>query len=300
MPRKLILLSLIMAALAMSGPAEAQSSARLERATISIWPEYDRPSALVILRAELPSDTAFPTQVELKIPAGVGQPFAVAQRAGDDRLVNADYDFREGTEAWSTVVVTAETPVIWVEYYDNLEFAGEARTFEYTWPGTPLAGELLYEVQHPVGATDLILEPPATAEVVGADGLVYSRGPFQDGLEGSLPSFSLRYMKASSVLTVDAIGAAADSAPELPAQQDAARAPAEWLAYAVGGLGVVLLVGAGLLYWRNRASEGGGPSRPRRRSIARRQGGRYCHECGQVVSEGDRYCSNCGARLRQE
>lgn len=302
MLRKLSLITLLLAGFGLFAPAAAQSPARLERATISIWPEYDRPDALVILRAELPTDTGFPTKVELQIPSSVGQPFAVAQRAADDRLVNADYDFREGSEVWSTVVVTAETPVIWVEYYDSLVFDEEVRSFEYVWPGTPLVGELLYEVQHPVGASDLVLDPPAAEEVVGADGLVYSRGSLLPDAEGGPPSISLRYTKGSSLLTADALEASGEAAPDLPDQPVAGRAPPDWLAYAVGGLGVVLVAGALFLFRKNRASEGVKRSRIRGRRgapEAPREGGRYCHQCGEKVAADDRFCSNCGAAQRR-
>lgn len=302
MNRKLISLAFACAIFALTVPAGAQSLTRLEQATISLWPEYDQPSVLVIIQAELPADTSFPTELEMLIPGDVGQPFAVAQRASDDRLVNADFDFREGPGEWSTVTVTAETPTVWVEYYDDLVIEDTVRSFEYVWPGTPLAGELSYEVQHPVGAFDLELDPPALEQPVGADGLVYSRGVLQERAGSELPSVYFEYQKESSVLTVDTLDTAPSPGTSEPAPAAAGRAATDWLPYLVAGIGLALLVGAGYLYWRDRKSE---PEEPPRRRGPRTTSGaqdavRYCHACGKEVRQGDSFCSNCGAALRQD
>lgn len=300
MKRKLISLALVCAIFALAFPAGAQSLTRLERATISLWPEYDQPRVLVIIQAELPADANFPTQLEMLIPGDVGQPFAVAQRASDNRLVNADFDFREGPGEWSSVTVTAETSTIWVEYYDDLIIEDTIRSFEYVWPGTPLTAELSYEVQHPVGAFDLELDPPALEQTVGADGLVYSRGVLQERVGSDLPSVFLEYQKESAVLTIDTLDTAPSPGTTDPAPAAAGQGPADWLPYVVGGVGLALLVGAGLLYLRNREAEPGEP--PHRRGPRRASGAagtvHYCHSCGTEVGQGDRFCSNCGAALR--
>ena len=64
-------------------PAQAQGGANLERLEIAIWPEYDRPSALVIYKARLDTSVDLPAVVRLPIPASVGAPHAVAAWSPD-------------------------------------------------------------------------------------------------------------------------------------------------------------------------------------------------------------------------
>lgn len=300
MKRKLLGLLLGCAVFALALPAGAQTLTRLDRVSIALWPEYDQPGVLVIVQAELPGDTAFPTQLEMLIPGDVGQPFAVAQRASDNRLVNADFDFREGPEGWSTVIITAETSIVWVEYYDDLVIDGDSRRFEYHWPGTPIASELVYEVQHPVGASQFSLDPEALEEDIGADGLVYSRGPLGTLPGNDQPSVLLEYQKQSSILSIDSLEVSGASDTAQPSTPGAGLRGADWITYAVGGVGLALLLGAGFLYWKTRQGDAPGPKRRRARGRTGESQGRYCHSCGSRVSSEDRFCRSCGAVLRRE
>src|SRR3972149_3129178 len=59
-PLTLLLAIVLLPALA-AAPAP-KATARLQSLQIDIWPEYDRPAALVILRAELAQDVALPAE----------------------------------------------------------------------------------------------------------------------------------------------------------------------------------------------------------------------------------------------
>ena len=56
----------------------AQDEVRLAYLQVDLWPEYDRPEMLVILRASLAADVSLPVDVTFRIPAAVGDPNAVA------------------------------------------------------------------------------------------------------------------------------------------------------------------------------------------------------------------------------
>ena len=65
LPATLLLALLVCAA----GTAPTVAQDRLERLEISLWPEYDRPAMLVMLRAWLPADAEFPVTISLPMPA---------------------------------------------------------------------------------------------------------------------------------------------------------------------------------------------------------------------------------------
>ena len=152
----------------------AQTPPAIERLEVALWPEYDQPSVLVIYRAAFAPDVSYPAQVTLPIPADVEEPFAVAVRAADGSLLYAEGYERTVQGDWALITFLADTPDVQLEYYDLLERQGDERQFAFTWPGGFDVGSLSYEVQHPVGAPDMTLEPPPDSQQTRNDGLLYS------------------------------------------------------------------------------------------------------------------------------
>src|SRR3990172_1671747 len=71
----------------------AANDVRLESMQVEIWPEYDRPAALVIMRGELAASVGLPAAVSLRIPASSGGPAAVAYAtAKKGGLLNLKYE----------------------------------------------------------------------------------------------------------------------------------------------------------------------------------------------------------------
>ena len=58
--------------------AQAQEAPRFETLTIDLWPEYDRPSMLVIYKGELSPAVSLPAEVTLRMPVEAGAPAVVA------------------------------------------------------------------------------------------------------------------------------------------------------------------------------------------------------------------------------
>ena len=103
----LMALLIVMAALAL--PVGAQEAATLSSMEFSVWPEHDRPGALVIYRGEFSPAVSLPANVALTIPGSAGKPSATAciddqgqyryfsytpTAAGDDVLVSYDCQYR--------------------------------------------------------------------------------------------------------------------------------------------------------------------------------------------------------------
>ncbi|HEY43329.1 MAG TPA: hypothetical protein G4O11_05025, partial [Anaerolineae bacterium] len=166
-----LFLPLILLGALMSTSAEAQTEAEIDRLEVSLWPEYDRSAVLVIYRVQLSPETPLPAIVSLPIPAGVGEPHAVATRSEGGELLLADYT-RQVMGDWSMVTVVTDSLHVRLEYYDPLTFVGQYRSYSFIWPGGLDLGAFLYEVQQPLGASNLGITPPGEASV-GEDGLIY-------------------------------------------------------------------------------------------------------------------------------
>ena len=95
----------------------AQNDLNVSTVEVDLWPEYDRPSMLVIYRITLAPDVTLPAQVSLRIPARVGLPNAVAAKQTDGSLINTPYDLQESGD-WGILEFQATSPELQIEYYD--------------------------------------------------------------------------------------------------------------------------------------------------------------------------------------
>jgi hypothetical protein len=266
---------------------------------IGLWPEYDQPDTLVILRVSLDPATALPARVALPIPSDVGDPFAVAQQDSNGQLFVAPYE-RELIGDWAWIVVETDSSAFQVEYYTPLTLQGQQRSFTYFWPGGVDLGQLSYEVQHPVGAQGTQVLPPGTT-ALDDDELFYTRatmGP-REASEGALVAFA--YTKQDEVLTVDAPTPSIDrpatttgGTPDLTTLLPIALA-------IFGGL----LVLAGVFLFVRFRQEDQQPKARRRRRTRRDASDEidaspvFCHVCGTQAGPSDRFCRHCGTELRK-
>src|SRR5579859_1291847 len=72
------LLILVALGLGLARPAAAQSGVVFDALTIELWPEYDQPSMLVILRVTLAPATSLPASITLHLRAASRGPSAAA------------------------------------------------------------------------------------------------------------------------------------------------------------------------------------------------------------------------------
>ncbi|MGD2057701.1 MAG: hypothetical protein PVI04_03145 [Anaerolineales bacterium] len=174
MRRATFLFTLTIILFAFSGsPARAQEAAAFESIEVALWPEYDRPAMLVLYLARLEADADLPATVSLPLPEGVAKPHVVAAWFPDGRLDDS-VDWTIETQAGRRVVtVTAATTGVWIEFYAPLEQQGTERSFTFEWPGGLSAAAFNFEVLHPVGASDFVVEPGGEVTTED-DGLTYT------------------------------------------------------------------------------------------------------------------------------
>lgn len=303
---KRIPIFVILALLCLSGiPARAQEAVSFSNLTISLWPEYDQPSVLVIYKGTLSPQISLPAEVTMQIPSEAGKAFVVA--VGPDAASVADVSSQlQPAGEWIQVSFIATTPSIQLEYYDpRLAKDGAQRNFTYEWPAVHAADAITLEVQHPVGSSGMTVTPDAGQTLQGEDGFAYTLIDKGSVAAGTPFALDISYQKESDDLSVNSV-ALQPSAPITPQTGGRMNLRAVW-PWLLGLLGVLLIAGGGYWYWHSGRQPA--ETRSRRRHTAQIKPGEsqgaaddgvYCHNCGKRALPGDRFCRSCGTRLRVE
>jgi hypothetical protein len=277
------------------GAAAAQEAVQFSELVIEIWPEYDRPSALVIYRGILAPEVALPAQLTIEIPAEAGQPNAVAVRDASNQLTTVQYQ-RTVRGDTAEVTFTTSSQEIQFEYYDpGLKKSGDTRTYTYRWPGNHQVNAAVLQVQEPKGAEELEITPPLGNTFRGSDGLRYYYDTF-DPLGRDPLEISLEYQKQGSALSFEEQNVQ-PSGP-IDVQPVLSFQGGNVLPWILAGGGLLLLAGAVVLYWW----AGSGRKLPAglRSVLGSRAGnpdGGYCSRCGAARDRQDRFCRSCGKQF---
>jgi hypothetical protein len=289
------------------GSAGAQVAPSIERLEVSMLPEFDRRAVLVIYRVSLSPSTPLPASLTLPVPAAVGEPHAVAYGdPGGAELLLAPYT-RSVQGKWANITLETQSLQVHLEFYADLVIEGSGRRYVFEWPGGVDVADFAYQVQLPVGATDLVVSPPPDGSSVGGDGLTYYQADLGPLPASSTLAIELTYTKTTADLSADLLQAAAPlSRPE--ATQGGTPDMARALPWLIAGFGLLLIAIGGLWYFRISRQSAAAGGRPRRRSAAERAGKEpreidaspvFCHSCGTQAGVSDRFCRHCGTRLRQ-
>ncbi|MFO1325169.1 MAG: zinc ribbon domain-containing protein [Burkholderiales bacterium] len=290
---------LVMALFVVPAFALAQTAAapkgnpRLASLNIEVWPEYDRPSALVILRGVLAESVKLPAKITMRLPGSAGGPLAVAYSAtADGSLLNLQHELAVAGE-YATLKFEVPQRFFHVEFYEPIATTNPARTYRYVWPGDLAVDRVGVTVQEPATATDIAVEPNLDRNTTGQEGLGYRSADLGAMDAGKPLPISVRYTKtdarpSAEILKLKA-SAPAPAAPPAIAPAPAAAAASgglpEW-ALPLAGFVLLSLLGAAVVFWQWR-----------RNAKAAVPAGRFCAKCGAAQVPGNRFCSNCGAKV---
>lgn len=302
-----IFLFCILAALVFLPPlsGSAQEPLTLSTLNVSLWPEYDQPSLLVIYMAQVDPGVSLPTEVAFRIPVQAGEPNAVAVGPDSESVADVAYELQPAGE-WLLVSFIATTPAIRLEYYDpRLIKDGSQRTLSYTWPGDYAVNSLAVGIQHPIGASAITVSPEAERQVQDELGFVYDVVEAGTVTAGTTFTVTASYQKETDELSAQALPiqpSAPVTAPTSPRLNLGQALP--WI---LGLLGVALIAGGGIWYWQSGKQSSTEKSRRHRRATSSKVSGEaavgqgvYCHNCGKRAAVGDRFCRTCGSKLRIE
>ena len=270
------------------GRDTAQEQPRLASLQIEIWPEFDRPAALVMLKGEFAGDPALLPTASIRIPASSGGPAAVAfATAAKGDLFNLKYD---RTDAKDFITLRFKTPqrFFHVEFYDPLVTSMPDRIYTYVWPGDLAVDRLSVHLQDPTSASNFSVRPNLSAGVAGPEGLLYWTAELGAREGGKQLPIEIRYTKTDERTSSDILGLKIpDSAPVTTGGTRAALP--DWLLALAILAGVVGVAGiAGSLWWRRRGKT----------FRAQPGGAGFCPQCGSRLAAG-RFCSACGAPIRE-
>lgn len=160
---------------------------------IDLWPEYDRPSMLVIYHIVLSPMLNLPVTLSFRIPARAGEPNAVAILDSSGTLINAAYT-RTVSGDWATISFSAASDSAQLEYYDpGLTKSGFSRHYDFQWRSDYSIAHLLIRVRPTQQITSLQISPIMPGPGLASDGSLFFcslLGP----VEADTPfSFSIDY-----------------------------------------------------------------------------------------------------------
>lgn len=284
-------------------PAFAQSPATVDRLEVNIWPEYDRPSVLVIYRASLSADVSLPAQVTLRIPRSADQPYSVAMEDADGLLYSLEYTVAAGKD-WLAITFITPRPNIQLEYYDpRLKIEDQKRMFQYTWPGDYRVDKMYLSILQPPKADEMVVRPGMGEGQKTIDGKIFYTRLVEEVPQGVSFTLNISYQKPDTSLATTPM-------PVRPVEPITPRTTGrmstrDLLGWVLGVLGALLIVGGALWFWR---SGRGLPEQARKREAvtvkkdmkappAETGEAIYCRQCGRRASRGDVYCRTCGAKL---
>lgn len=273
---------------------QAQGSLRLETLTVRLWSEYDQPSMLVILDFTVPSDTTLPATVGLRIPQDTNIT-AVAYQSGS-QLLNAEYSGPETAGAWQVInIFVKEFSTYHIEYYQPMERKGTERSFTYLWSGEYAVNTFRIEIQVPLDSTAVKSRP--ALPFAPSEQFLSSRATANNLEAGETYPLNLQYSRTSDE-TVLPPSSPQVSASEPITQNTPGRITLDSLPYILGGVGLLLVLGAGYYFLQSKSVR---VPRPRKRQPGRKDvesANVYCHECGTRAHADDRFCRVCGTKLR--
>jgi len=264
-------------------PAGAQTeAARLSRAQVDIWPDYDQAAVLVLVTGELPADTTLPATLQLRLPSAAGEPTAVARITADGDMLNTPFEAQPGGNETLVTLETAEL-VFRVEYYYPYERSGDSVRFDYQWLGGTSVDDLLVLFREPLQATAVSVDGGFEDIGLRADGQRYHQR--QAGAMGADETFSASFGYAAPP--------AGSSVPPQPSTKSPSQDQSSALPIVLAVIGG-LLVGVGLGWFLASRRT---PPRPTPRK-KQHTASSYCSRCGGRVKTGDDFCRQCGAQLR--
>ena len=276
---------------------------------ISLWPEYDQPSLLVMYRGRFAADSSLPLPVEFRIPAEVGRPHAVAFLDEQGNPRDLGYTTRAEGD-WLVLAFELPTPGFQLEYYAPLPGspAPGQRTFTYTYRADYAVTTLDLEVQEPLGTQGFKLEPPADSVIQEADGLSYHLATASSLRQNDTVTWSVSYEKIDSGLTAEAFQPAETPTEVIPPTAPGENKGVSGILIAVLGVIALGAVGVGA-FWLGKRSQPAPPPAAlgkRRRGGQRRRPGQstrqdtgFCYQCGTRLRSGADFCQQCGAAVRK-
>lgn len=300
-----LLLPVILFAAATSAGAQTTLT-ELQSMTVELWPDYDRPSMLVLMTGAVPAGTTLPVELSLPVPAGAEIHAVASFNEAGALMTNTAY-----TVDNDRLTLTTPSERFRVEYYSPYEVVDGNYLYTFEWLSDMAVGQMNVAVQQPLAAVDFTVNPtPAASSAERGDDLTYHTLPSRSVAAGELFTVEVRYTVDAPVLSVSA-QTPISQAP--PADAGDGIDPLWFLI----GAGVLALAGGAFYLGRYQGRAGSRarkpqparPARPTNAPAAKKPPAspaipsataRFCHNCGNRAAPEDSFCRNCGTALKTD
>ena len=302
---------------------------------IEVWPEFDRPEALIIVRGELAADVDPPVLLTFTLPGNIQEMHAVAVEQNGN-LVDANPDsmqlVSEGDVTKLTFAATSKR--MQFEYYDPaiLSKNDQNRDLDFQFIAPYEIDALTVEVQEPAGSTGFSLSPAPDNSFIGNNGLKFNIIELTGVAAAQIVTAQANYQRSTDVPSVQSLPTTAPpSANTQPAagnlsapvggNESSSLFGSGSIGYILLGAGVLLLLGTGAYWWWTNARMNIQPTPARRAPLskadkrakqARRhaqtgprhsaanaaQTDGFCYKCGAPLRADSNFCHQCGAKRR--
>lgn len=280
--------------------ALAQDPNQLSNLQISVWPEHDQPTVLVLIDGTLADTSNLPRQVSVLIPSSAKLQVTTFANPDGSYAVEQPSQSTDQGDGYTRVTFTTNTTEYHVEYYDDLLRGSPDKTMDFVYKAAVPVEKLTLQVQQPLKATDFSMDPPAQTTQDGSDGFKYYLLQLPTLAAGQIISEQVKYTKTDPNPSVITAPSAASSS--VPATTPASPWSNIFYIAALVLLGLVAVVGF-FLWQRSRAPV---PAPVRSRSRSRRSAERppsanvaaFCTQCGHGLGADDLFCPRCGTKRR--
>lgn len=281
--------------------ALADDPSRLSQLSISVWPEYDTPTVLVLLDGKF-ADTSNPRQVSVLIPSKAK--LHVATYANDDgtlakELTTQSTDLGDG---YTRVTFSVPAANFWLEYYDDALRGTPDKTLDFSLKAPAPADQVTLEVQQPLKATNFTITP-AMPNTRSENGFTYFDASFANVTTGQVLSAQIKYTKTDPNPSVSPAAAPA-SVPATPVTTTSSSWGSAFLVVAIVVLGLTAVLGFFMLQQqRSRrlapiATNSRNGRQGTRSAHNASLGGVFCTQCGRPLGRDDNFCPKCGAKRK--
>jgi hypothetical protein len=266
---------------------------------VTVLPEYDQPRVLVIMRGELPADTAMPLKAVIRVPGDANVTNTCSVKVATDEQVCAQATSQPDGED-KVVTYDLSTPVMYVEYYyGTFSGAGARSTDLKFWPPFRSA-KLEIAVPAPTDATDFSASP-APARTVDEKGAKHYIFNFQNVAADAPVDVTLSYSRPTDEPWAPPPQSEQGSGSTSVDPNDDGGLPQDAILFlALAAALAVAFIGYNAVGRRIRFDMGlTEASRPETAgSPSGRQPVIYCRSCGEPSRRPTGYCSACGRELR--
>jgi hypothetical protein len=306
------------AAASQPAPVTPVTDLTMLRLRLSIWPEYDDPRVLVMLRGEMAPHQAFPASITLPLPKGA-EIIGAGMISERNELLIHPYQVLPGNTQDSLQLNLPVARFFLEFYYNPFTTSTPDKQFTYTVPTTYPIELLEVDIQQPLKATNFTLEPPSMDRRTDNQGLTYYQFTYRDMQPGHTQTFTISYTKTVPTPSVP---------KQQPSGQPSGKVPppaSTTLLSQVILAGAILLFAGGVWLWRIAIPRPApGPSAARTPTptasdlLALLQEDvqaqettvtmpqppptrvvNFCTHCGRKVLPDDRFCSGCGESIKR-